>query len=100
MRRGEVRRYSGRVRGEGLRLVISSDIYNATDVPIVVVAEIVTENVRDSPVAVPIDTPVTGWIYPDRLTWLLKEWMEDSLGTISDGSMAKVDQAIRSVLNL
>lgn len=100
MRRGEVRRYAHRRHGEGLRLVVSNDIYNATSVPIVVVAEIVTEQLRDSPVAVPIDEPTTGWVYPDRLTWILKDWLEEPLGLVRDPTMAKVDQAMRAVLRL
>jgi mRNA interferase MazF len=100
MLRGEVRRSADRRRGEGLCLVTSSDIYNATDVPIVIVAEIVTKQVRDSPVAVPIDEPVVGWIYPDRLSWVPKDWLEESLGRVREGSMAKVEHGMRAVLSL
>ena len=48
LRRGEIWRIDG--ARERLGLVISSDVYNSTDVPIVIVAEVVDESLlRDSP---------------------------------------------------
>ena len=65
LRRGEIWRIEG--ARERLGLVISSDVYNSTDVPIVIVAEVVEEALlRDSPLAVPMGA-VRGDARPDLL---------------------------------
>ena len=62
LRRGEVWRIEG--ARERLGLVISSDVYNSTDVPIVIVVEVVEESLlRDSPLAVSMGRYV---VMPDR----------------------------------
>ena len=64
LRRGEIWRIEG--ARERLGLVISSDVYNGTDVPIVLVAEVVPEELlRDSPLAVTMAPYV---VMPDRLS--------------------------------
>jgi len=69
LRRGEIWRIEG--ARERLGLVISSDVYNGTDVPIVVVAEVVDEEeLRDSPLAVSMGELV---IMPDRVSSPMKK---------------------------
>src|SRR5918997_426334 len=56
-------------------LVISSDVYNSTDVPIVIVAEVVQEELlRDSPLAVAMSGYV---VMPDRLSSPMKKWFTE-----------------------
>ena len=55
MRRGEIWVIDG--ARERLGLIISSDVYNGTDVPVLLVAEVVEkERLRDSPLAVSPDS--------------------------------------------
>jgi mRNA interferase MazF len=93
LRRGEIWRVEGaRAR---LGLVISSDVYNATDVPIVVVAEVVPdEQLRDSPLAVPMGRHV---VMPDRLSSPLKKWFTECVDVADADTMHRVCRALQII---
>lgn len=93
LRRGEIWRIEGaRTR---LGLVISSDVYNATDVPIVVVAEVVpNEQMRDSPLAVPMGRQT---VMPDRLTSPLKKWFTECVDVADADTMNRVCRALATI---
>jgi mRNA interferase MazF len=96
LRRGEVWRIEG--ARERLGLVISSDVYNGTDVPIVVVAEVVSEDLlRDSPLAVPMGRRV---VMPDRLSAPLKKWFTDRVDVADTETMQRVSRALRIIQQL
>lgn len=96
LRRGELWRIEG-VR-ERLGLVISSDVYNATDVPIVIVAEVVdSELLRDSPLAVPMGDLV---VMPDRLSSPMKKWFTGCVDVADTATMLRVDRALRILQHL
>nr|WP_204343103.1 type II toxin-antitoxin system PemK/MazF family toxin [Micromonospora terminaliae] len=91
MRRGEVWRISG--ARERLGLVISSDVYNSTAVPIVIVVEVVEESLlRDSPLAVPMGTYV---VMPDRLSSPMKKWFTECVDVADTETMQRVGRALR-----
>ena len=91
LRRGEIWRIEG--ARERLGLVISSDVYNSTDVPIVIVAEVVTEDLlRDSPLAVPMDNLI---IMPDRLSSPMKKWFTECVDVADTETMDRVSRALR-----
>ena len=96
LRRGEIWRIEGaRAR---LGLVISSDVYNATDVPIVVVAEVVDEEMlRDSPLAVPMGAYV---VMPDRLSSPMKKWFTECVEVADTGTMNRVGRALRIIQDI
>jgi len=96
LRRGEVWRIHG--HRERLGLVISSDVYNATDVPIVLVAEVVTEGMlRDSPLAVPMGDYV---VMPDRLSAPMKKWFTECVDVADTDTMNRVGRALRIIQDL
>lgn len=96
LRRGEVWRING--HRERLGLVISSDVYNATDVPIVLVAEVVSEDMlRDSPLAVPMGDHV---VMPDRLSAPMKKWFTECVDVADTDTMNRVGRALRIIQDL
>lgn len=96
LRRGEVWRISG--ARERLGLVVSSDVYNATDVPIVIVAEVVQESfLRDSPLAVPMGAYV---VMPDRLSSPMKKWFTECVDVADTETMQRVGRALRILQQL
>jgi mRNA interferase MazF len=96
LRRGEIWRIEG-VR-ERLGLVISSDVYNSTDVPIVIVAEVVEEELlRDSPLAVAMGDYV---VMPDRLSSPMKKWFTECVDVADTETMLRVSRALRILQNI
>ncbi|MFI1193136.1 hypothetical protein ACH4T9_07735 [Micromonospora sp. NPDC020750] len=96
LRRGEVWRIEG--ARERLGLVISSDVYNSTDVPIVIVAEVVeTVLLRDSPLAVPMGGYV---VMPDRLSSPMKKWFTECVEVADADTMLRVGRALRILQEL
>ncbi|WP_328342932.1 type II toxin-antitoxin system PemK/MazF family toxin [Micromonospora sp. NBC_00421] len=96
LRRGEVWRIEG--ARERLGLVISSDVYNSTDVPIVIVAEVVeTALLRDSPLAVPMGANV---VMPDRLSAPMKKWFTECVDVADTETMQHVARALRILQEL
>lgn len=96
LQRGEIWRIEG--ARERLGLVISSDVYNSTDVPIVIVAEVVTEDLlRDSPLAVPMDNLI---IMPDRLSSPMKKWFTECVDVADTETMDRVSRALRILQRL
>jgi len=96
LRRGEVWRIVG--HRERLGLVISSDVYNGTDVPIVIVAEVVSEDLlRDSPLAVPLGEYV---VMPDRLSAPMKKWFTECVDVADTDTMNRVSRALRIIQDL
>ncbi|EEP71699.1 hypothetical protein MCAG_02026 [Micromonospora sp. ATCC 39149] len=96
LRRGEVWRISG--ARERLGLVISSDVYNSTDVPIVIVAEVVEAALlRDSPLAVPMGGYV---VMPDRLSSPMKKWFTECVDAADTDTMQGVARALRILQQL
>lgn len=93
LRRGEIWRIDGARRRLGL--VISSDVYNSTEVPIVIVAEVVEEEMlRDSPLAVPMGDFV---IMPDRLSSPMKKWFTECVDVAGTETMRRVSRALRII---
>lgn len=91
LRRGEIWRIEG--ARERLGLVISSDVYNSTDVPIVIVAEVVAEELlRDSPLAVSMGRYV---VMPDRLSSPMKKWFTECVEVVDSETMSRVSRALR-----
>jgi mRNA interferase MazF len=96
LRRGEIWRIEG--ARERLGLVVSSDVYNGTDVPIVVVAEVVEEEMlRDSPLAVSMGDWV---IMPDRLSSPMKKWFTEVVDYADTDTMNRVSRALRIIQDL
>jgi len=78
--------------------VISSDVYNSTDVPIVVVAEVVQEEeLRDSPLAVSMGELI---IMPDRVSSPMKRWFTDMVDVADTDTMNRVGRALRIIQDL
>ena len=96
LHRGEIWRIEGaRAR---LGLVISSDVYNATDVPIVIVAEVVEEELlRDSPLAVTMGDYL---VMPDRLSSPMKKWFVECVDVADSDTMFRVSRALRILQNI
>ena len=95
-RRGEIWRING--ARERLGLVISSDLYNSTDVPILIVAEVVESDLlRDSPLAVSMDSYV---VMPDRLSSPMKKWFAELVTVADTDTMFRVSRALRILQNL
>nr|MDT0661095.1 hypothetical protein [Micromonospora sp. DSM 115978] len=96
LRRGEIWRIEG--ARERLGLVISSDVYNSTDVPIVIVAEVVAEEMlRDSPLAVTMGDHV---VMPDRLSSPMKKWFVECVDVCDTETMHRVSRALRILQNI
>jgi mRNA interferase MazF len=96
LRRGEIWRIEG--HRERLGLVISSDVYNSTDVPIVVVAEVVErELLRDSPLAVELGEYL---IMPDRISSPMKKWFTECVDVADTDTMNRVSRALRIIQDL
>jgi mRNA interferase MazF len=96
LHRGEIWRIEG--ARERLGLVISSDVYNGTDVPIVLVAEVVEEEeLRDSPLAVAMGEFV---IMPDRVSSPMKRWFTDMVDVADTDTMNRVGRALRIIQDL
>jgi mRNA interferase MazF len=96
LRRGEIWRIEG--ARERLGLVISSDVYNSTDVPIVVVVEVVSEELlRDSPLAVSMGRYV---VMPDRLSSPLKKWFSECVDVADTETMRRVARALHIIQDL
>ncbi|WP_433387738.1 type II toxin-antitoxin system PemK/MazF family toxin [Micromonospora sp. KLBMP9576] len=96
LRRGEVWRIDG--ARERLGLVVSSDVYNSTDVPIVIVVEVVEESLlRDSPLAVPMGAYV---VMPDRISAPMKQWFTGCVDVADAATMLRVGRALRILQQL
>ena len=96
LRRGEIWRIEGARQRVGL--VISSDVYNGTDVPIVIVAEVVEEELlRDSPLAVAMGGYV---VMPDRVSSPMKKWFTERVDVADTDTMFRVSRALRILQNL
>ena len=97
MRRGEIWVIDG--ARERLGLIISSDVYNGTDVPVLLVAEVVEkERLRDSPLAVDSGTDYT--IMPDRLSSPMKRWFKEQVDVADTDTMRRVSRALRIIQDL
>ena len=91
MRRGEIWLING--ARERLGLVISSDVYNGTDVPVILVAEVVEKDkIRDSPLAVECGDYM---IMPDRLSSPMKRWLTERVEIADTATMRQVSRALR-----
>jgi mRNA interferase MazF len=91
VRRGEIWLING--ARERLGLVISSDVYNGTDVPVILVAEVVEKDkIRDSPLAVECGDYM---IMPDRLSSPMKRWLTERVEIADTATMRQVSRALR-----
>ena len=96
MRRGEVWLVKG--ARERLGLVISSDVFNGTDVPVVIVAEVTDRTeMRDSPLSMELDDYV---VLPDRLSSPLKRWFIECVAVADTATMRQVSRALRILQDL
>jgi mRNA interferase MazF len=96
LHRGEIWRIAG--ARERLGLVISSDVYNSTHVPIVIVVEVVAEELlRDSPLAVTMGEYV---VMPDRLSSPMKKWFTECVDVADSDTMFRVSRALRILQNI
>jgi mRNA interferase MazF len=96
VQRGEVWLITG--ARERLGLIISSDVFNGTDVPVVIVAEVTDRlELRDSPLAVPLDGYV---VMPDRLSSPLKRWFTECVTVADTDTLQKVSRALRILQDL
>jgi mRNA interferase MazF len=83
---------------ERLGLIISSDVFNGTEVPVVIVAEVTDrEELRDSPLAVELDEYV---VMPDRLSSPLKRWFVERVAVADTTTMHRVSRALRILQDL
>jgi mRNA interferase MazF len=96
VRRGEVWLIKG--ARERLGLIISSDVFNGTDVPVVIVAEVTDRHeLRDSPLSVDLDDYV---VMPDRLSSPLKRWFVECVAVADSSTMHAVSRALRILQDL
>jgi mRNA interferase MazF len=96
VRRGEV--WVIRGARERLGLVISSDIFNDTEVPVVIVAEVTDRaELRDSPLSVGLGEFV---VMPDRLSSPLKRWFVERVEVADTDTMTRVSRALRILQDL
>jgi len=96
VRRGEVWLIHG--ARERLGLIISSDIFNETGVPVLIVAEVTDRHeLRDSPLAVPLGEYV---VMPDRLSSPLKRWFTERVEVADTETMQRVSRALRILQDL
>jgi mRNA interferase MazF len=97
VRRGEIWLIDG--ARERLGLIVSSDVYNGTDIPVVLVAEVVErERLRDSPLAVQCGEEYT--IMPDRLSAPMKRWFKERVEVADTDTMRRVSRALRIIQDL
>jgi mRNA-degrading endonuclease toxin of MazEF toxin-antitoxin module len=97
VRRGEVWRITG--GRDRLGLVISSDVFNGTDVPVVIVAEVIGHRqLRDSPLAVDLGEDLL--VMPDRLSSPLKRWFIERVTVADSSAMHKISRALRILQDL
>jgi len=97
VQRGEIWLIEG--ARERLGLVISSDVYNSTDVPVILVAEVVEkERLRDSPLSVDSGEDYT--IMPDRLSSPMKRWFKERVDVADTDTMRRVSRALRILQDL
>jgi mRNA interferase MazF len=97
VRRGEIWLIDG--ARERLGLIISSDVYNGTDVPVVLVAEVVErDRLRDSPLAVECSEEYT--VMPDRLSSPMKRWFKERVDVADTDTMRRVSRALRILQDL
>jgi len=93
VQRGEIWLIEGARRRLGL--VISSDVYNSTDVPVVLVAEVVEKGrLRDSPLSVDSGEYV---VMPDRLSSPMKKWFVEQVDVADTATMRQVSRALRII---
>lgn len=93
MQRGEIWLIEG--ARQRLGLVISSDVYNGTDVPVVLVAEVVEKGrLRDSPLSVETGDYV---VMPDRLSSPMKKWFVEQVDVADTATMRQVSRALRII---
>jgi mRNA interferase MazF len=96
VRRGEVWLIKG--ARERLGLIISSDVFNSTAVPVVIVAEVTEQDaLRDSPLAVELDEY---YVLPDRLSSPLKRWFDEKITVADTDTMNQVSRALRILQEL
>jgi mRNA interferase MazF len=96
VRRGEVWLING--ARERLGLIISSDVFNGTDVPVMIVAEVTDRaELRDSPLAIELDEYV---VMPDRLSSPLKRWFVEPVAFADTETMQRVSRALRILQDL
>jgi mRNA interferase MazF len=96
VRRGEVWLING--ARQRLGLIISSDIFNSTEVPVVITAEVTDRTeLRDSPLAVELDDYV---VMPDRLSSPLKRWFVECVAVADTDTMRRVSRALRILQEL
>jgi mRNA interferase MazF len=96
VRRGEVWLIKG--ARERLGLIVSSDIFNETEVPVLIVAEVTDRGeLRDSPLAVPLGRYVA---MPDRLSSPLKRWFVERVDVTDAETMHRVSRALRILQDL
>ena len=96
MQRGEIWLIEGARRRLGL--IISSDVYNGTDVPVVLVAEVVEKGrLRDSPLSVETGDYM---VMPDRLSSPMKKWFVEQVDVADTATMRQVSRALRILQEL
>jgi mRNA interferase MazF len=96
VQRGEIWLIEGARRRLGL--IISSDVYNGTDVPVVLVAEVVEKGrLRDSPLSVETGDYV---VMPDRLSSPMKKWFVEQVDVADTATMRQVSRALRIIQDL
>jgi mRNA interferase MazF len=96
VRRGEVWLIKGARERWGL--IVSSDVFNSTEVPVVIVVEVTDrEELRDSPLAVDLDEYV---VMPDRLSSPLKRWFVERVAVADTSTMHRVSRALRILQDL
>jgi mRNA interferase MazF len=93
VQRGEIWLIEG--ARQRLGLIISSDVYNGTDVPVVLVAEVVEKGrLRDSPLSVETGDYV---VMPDRLSSPMKKWFVEQVDVADTATMRQVSRALRII---
>jgi mRNA interferase MazF len=96
VRRGEVWLING--ARERLGLIVSSDIFNDTEVPVMIVAEVTDRaEFRDSPLSVALGPYV---VMPDRLSSPLKRWFVERVDVADTHTMQRVSRALRILQDL
>jgi mRNA interferase MazF len=96
VQRGEIWLIEGARRRLGL--IISSDVYNGTDVPVVLVAEVVEKGrLRDSPLSVETGDYM---VMPDRLSSPMKKWFVEQVDVADTATMRQVSRALRIIQDL
>jgi DNA segregation ATPase FtsK/SpoIIIE, S-DNA-T family len=98
--RGQIWNIEGARRRMGL--ILSPDVYNGTDVPVVIAAEVVEEkDVRDSPLAIALEVGDLRLVaMVDRLSSPMKKWLTTLVADVDSGTMRQVSRAIRIIEDL